>query len=328
LSGDSTHAPPACSVIIATVGRPDVLDRCLSALASANEIPHEAVVVDNTSGDPGTELVARRHGARCLTAVWTGLSGARNAGVRASTGQIVAFLDDDAAPTPGWLSALLAPFSDPMVMAVTGRVVPFEAEAEARRRMDLAIDQDLGTQARVVDRTTDRWFEICNFGGLGIGANMAFRRASPEVWPGFRESLGRGTPIQGAEEHNAFFELVRRGYRVAYTPQAIVEHRYPHTLPSIRRNHFRYLAGATAYATLLIVEEPGYRRRTLRYMFEAMLGRKRAWRLNEGPGARAVLPGAVRFVAYLCGPALYLLSLAWLRVSRLGAKFSAPPRLG
>jgi O-antigen biosynthesis protein len=315
-------------VVIATVGRPDVLDRCLSALASAGDVPYDAVVVDNTSGDPGTQLLARRHGARCLTAVWTGLSGARNAGIRASTGPIVAFLDDDAAPMPGWLAALLAPFADPMVMAVTGRVFPFKAEAEARLRMGIAVDQDLGPQARVVDRTTDRWFEICNFGGLGIGANMAFRRESFEVWPGFRESLGRGTPMQGGEEHNAFFELVRRGYRVAYTPQATVEHRYPHTLPSIRRNHFRYLAGATAYATLLVVEEPGYRRRTLRYMIEAMLGRKRAWRLNEGPHSRAVLPGAVRFLAYLCGPPLYVLSLAWVGASRLGARLSGLLRRG
>jgi O-antigen biosynthesis protein len=299
-----------------------VLDRCLSALASAGDVPHEIVVVDNTSGDRGTELVAQRHGARCLTAEWTGLSGARNAGIRASTGPIVAFLDDDAAPTPGWLTALLAPFADPMVMAVTGRVVPFKAEAEARRRMGIAVDQDLGQEARVVDRSTSRWFEICNFGGLGIGANMAFRRDSLEVWPGFRESLGRGTPMQGGEEHNAFFELVKGGYRVAYTPQATVKHRYPHTLPSIRRNHFRYLAGATAYATLLVVEEPGYRRQTLRYMIEAMLGRKRAWRLNEGRRATVVLPGALRFLAYLCGPPLYLLSLAWLRVSGLGARLT------
>jgi len=313
-------------VIVATIGRADLLDRCLSALSSSGEAPPEVIVVDNTSGDSSTEQVARRHGARLIIAAHTGLSGARNAGIRASKAPIVAFLDDDAAPKAGWLSAIQAPFADPLVMAVTGRVVPFEAEAEARRRMDIAIDQDLGPQARVVDRSTDHWFEICNFGGLGIGANMAFRHQSLEAWSGFRESLGRGTPMQGGEEHNAFFELVRRGYRVAYTPQAIVKHRYPHTLPSIRRNHFRYLAGATAYATLLIVEEPGFRQRTLRYVFGAMLGRKRAWRSNEGPRARVALPGVLRLLAYLCGPALYLLSPAWLRVSRLGANLSAPPR--
>jgi cellulose synthase/poly-beta-1,6-N-acetylglucosamine synthase-like glycosyltransferase len=309
-------------VIIATVGRPDVLDRCLSALATADNVPHETVVVDNTSGDPATQMVAQRHGARCLTAEWTGLSGARNAGIRASTGPIVAFLDDDAAPTPGWLSALLSPFADTRVMAVTGRVVSFEAEAEARRRVGIAIDQDLGPEPRVVSATTPDWFEICNFGGLGIGANMAFRRESLEIWPGFRESLGRGTPMQGGEEHNAFFELVRKGYKVAYAPEAVARHRYPHTLAAIRRTNFRYLAGAAAYATLLVVEEPRYRRRTLRYMFEALLGRKREWRLSERSGAGVVLPRAARLLAYLCGPPLYLLSLAWVRALGLGAKLS------
>jgi cellulose synthase/poly-beta-1,6-N-acetylglucosamine synthase-like glycosyltransferase len=299
-----------------------VLHRCLSAIEATGDVPYEVVVVDNTRGDTGTELVSRKHGALCIRAQWTGLSGARNAGMRASRGAIVAFLDDDAAPTPGWLSELLAPFEDPLVMAVTGRVLPFEAEAEARRRAGIEVEQDLGLSPRLVDQDTPEWFEICNFGGLGIGTNMALRRASLAVWPGFRESLGRGTPTQGGEEHNAFFDLVKRGYRVAYTPTAVVRHRYPHTARSIRRSQFRYLAGAAAYATLLIVEEPQHSRRTLRYLLEAALGRPRPWRTRNPAATRGVLPRWTLLAASLCGPPLYLLSLVWWRLSQLGGKIN------
>lgn len=313
-------------MVIPTVGRPDVLDRCLSAVATSADVAYEALVIDNTSGHSGTELVARKHGARYLTAGWTGLSGARNVGMRASAAPIVAFLDDDAAPKQGWPSALLIPFADPSVMAVAGRIVPFEAEAEARRRMDIVIDQDPGPEHRVVTRTTPGWFEICNFGGVGIGANMAFRRASLEIWPGFREYVGPGTPLMGADEHNAFFELVKRGYKVVYTPEAIAEHRYPHTLPSIRRNQFRYLAGTGAYATLLIVEEPRYRRQTIRYVLEAVMGRRREWRSSKTSRGSRILPRWLRLVAFLCGPLLYPLSLAWEGARRVGARVSRVTR--
>src|SRR5262249_23214368 len=52
-----------------------------------------------------------------------GLSLARNRGLGEARGPIVAYLDDDAVPRPGWLAALLAPYRDPHVVAVGGRIV-------------------------------------------------------------------------------------------------------------------------------------------------------------------------------------------------------------
>ena len=59
-----------------------------------------------------------------------GLSGARNTGVGAATGAVIAFLDDDAVAAPGWLASLLAPFDDPTVGCVGGRVEPAWGAAE------------------------------------------------------------------------------------------------------------------------------------------------------------------------------------------------------
>ena len=53
-----------------------------------------------------------------------GLSGARNTAVAAASGDVVVFLDDDAAARPGWLGALLAPYADPDVVAVGGVAHP------------------------------------------------------------------------------------------------------------------------------------------------------------------------------------------------------------
>jgi hypothetical protein len=53
----------------------------------------------------------------------------------------------------------------------------------------------------VVDRQTPAWFERANFGGIGDGGNMAFRRYAFAVWPGFDVRLGRGALLHGGEEH-------------------------------------------------------------------------------------------------------------------------------
>ena len=54
-----------------------------------------------------------------------GLSGARNTGVATASGDVVVFLDDDAAARPGWLRALLTPYADPEVVAVGGSAHPY-----------------------------------------------------------------------------------------------------------------------------------------------------------------------------------------------------------
>src|SRR5207253_3245738 len=122
---------PSCSLVIATRNRAELLDRCLRAVGSLTERPGEIIVVDNTDGDEETRLLAQDLGVRYLQAPSTGLSGARNTGARASSGEVVAFIDDDVVPREGWLPALCAPFNDPLVVAATGRIVPLQADAPA-----------------------------------------------------------------------------------------------------------------------------------------------------------------------------------------------------
>ena len=50
---------------------------------------------------------------------------------------------------------------------------------------------DCGDERRAVDRQEPAWFEMANFGGVGDGGNMAFRRRAFDIWPGFHERLGR-----------------------------------------------------------------------------------------------------------------------------------------
>jgi O-antigen biosynthesis protein len=307
---------PDCSVVVCTRYRAELLARCLGSLVQLEHPSYELIVVDNTRGDREVERVAADSGARYIVDSRIGLSRARNTGGRAADGRIIAYLDDDAVAEPAWLSRHTAAFEDPDLMATTGRILPVSLDAPAARVYEAAGGVDLGEVPSRVDRSTPGWFEIANFGGVGVGANMAFRRELFEGGWGFRESLGPGAGIPG-EEHYAFFTIIRAGHAIAYLPDAVVRHDYPTTMAALRRRSFRILQGSAAYMLMLLVEEPEFRRETLRYMWQARRGNRRTWRRGD---ARKRLGNRLQLFAAVCtGVPLYVHSSL-----TNGERFSAP----
>jgi cellulose synthase/poly-beta-1,6-N-acetylglucosamine synthase-like glycosyltransferase len=217
----------------------------------------DIIVVNSGGEDHRTREIANGYGARYLQEPLPGISRARNRGALASTADLVAFVDDDAVPQPGWLFALSAEFADPRVMAATGRIVLEAASAEPEvLRECAAYDKRRPDRHLVIDREHPDWRSLTNFGGLGDGANMAFRREAFDVWPGFDTRLGRGAAITGSEEHYAFFRLVSEGFRVSYSPSAVVTHPSAATGAELAANRRRDLFNSAAYVTLILVEHP------------------------------------------------------------------------
>lgn len=280
-----TERLPSCSVIICTRNRPELLDRCLTSLARLDYGQYEVVVVDNAPSDRRSQAVAERWGARYLVEPQVGLSHARNAGARACSSDIVMFTDDDAIPDSLWVSKLVRPFSDPNVVAVTGRVVPLTGEDGGAALPDQA--GDFGPAGICVRKDHPHWFEMAHFGGIGNGNNMAFRREVFARWSGFDTRLGRGAPVASGEEHRAFGELIERGGAVAYTPDAVVRHPVPFTTHERREQHLRAREDLAAYAVFLFVET-GHRWRVARYVAEAAVGVRRGWRFRT-----AVVPAGL-----------------------------------
>jgi hypothetical protein len=191
-------------------------------------------------------------------------------------------------------------------MGVGGKTIPLRIETESER---LFARVRGGAYNRptpiVVDRDTPDWFEVCGFGGIGAGCNMAVRRAAFEVWPGFHERTDRGTPVYGGGEQHAFFSLVSRGFRVSYTPDAVVRHPFPPTMDMLRGRYLRDLTASTAYFTMMLVEEREHRRSTIRYMWEAVRGKERTWRGDVIARPR-VVSRARSAIAMVLGPLKYI----------------------
>jgi hypothetical protein len=261
------------------------------------------IVVDNTAGERAIEDLAADAGARYVVEPREGASRARNAGSRAAQGEIIAYIDDDAVAEPTWLCTHTSALKDADLMATTGRIVPMSLDSSAARMYAAAGGEDLGEVPFRVDRTTPCWFEMANFGGVGLASNLALRRTLFEAGWGFPESLGPGGGVPG-EEHYAFFTIIRAGHAMAYLPDAIVHHPYPATIAALRRRRFWILQGAAAYMVMLLVEEPEYRRDTLRYMAQSIRGVRRPWRRGH---ADARLATRLQLLAAACtGPPLYV----------------------
>ncbi|NUT33980.1 MAG: glycosyltransferase [Hamadaea sp.] len=129
-------APFITVVIPSAMARPDLLLRCVERISRCAYPSFEIVVVDNRP-QPGPER-ARVHAelgtwARVVTEAVPGASAARNRGIAAARGEIVAFTDDDIDVDPGWLTAIAHRFAaDAATSAVTGWVFPAELETAAQ----------------------------------------------------------------------------------------------------------------------------------------------------------------------------------------------------
>ena len=146
----SRHRPAEVTVVIPVRDRHAELRRCLGGLAGGAS---RVIVVDDCSADPAAiAAIAAEYGARVVHRPVNGGPGAaRNTGLAAAATELVAFLDSDCVPAPGWLDRLLPHFADPAVGAVAPRIVPHEPGTSWLARYEGASSTlDMGARPGIV----------------------------------------------------------------------------------------------------------------------------------------------------------------------------------
>ncbi|WP_380056076.1 glycosyltransferase family 2 protein [Falsihalocynthiibacter sp. SS001] len=113
---------PATSVIIVSRERPDALVRCLIGVSQLDHPDYEVIVVADPAGLNAIATLPFAAQLKQIAFDKANISEARNLGLGAAAGDIVAFIDDDAVPEPSWLSRLAAPFLESDVAAAGGYV--------------------------------------------------------------------------------------------------------------------------------------------------------------------------------------------------------------
>ena len=247
------------SVVICTRDRPEQLVKCLQSLQNLSYSPQEIVIVDNAPiTDKTYQLVCDMPGVRYVKEPRPGLSVARNTGIRHSTGDIIAFTDDDVIVHPNWLVRIQQSFQQPEVMAVTGLVLPAELETEAQIIFEMGLGCLSGEyRTQIFDQA---FFQATKHAGvpvwrIGAGANMAFRRRAFELVGGFDERLGAGAS-GCSEDSELWYRILAEDWLCRYEPTAVVFHHHRQDLNGLNRQMYYYMRGHVA---ALLIQFARYR---------------------------------------------------------------------
>ena len=213
------------SVAVCTHNRAHLLAAAVAAaLPQTTALGGELLLVDNASTDAtpavAAALAARHPGVRVVHEPRLGLSAARNRALAETRAPIVAFLDDDAPPRPGWLAALLEAFDAPEVVCAGGRIaLAFDSSPPPWLSAALhgALSAyDLGAVPMAV-----RYGKAT----YPFGGNIAFRVEAARAAGGFSELIGlRGRHQLLHEETDLCYRLEHAGGLIRYAPAAVVDH--------------------------------------------------------------------------------------------------------
>ncbi len=301
-------AGPSASVVVATYNRPNHVRTCLEHLARQSVAPERTIVVDASpttatrdvvQGFPGVTYLRNDRGPGTTAT-------SRAVGLGEVTSDVVAFLDDDAYAAEDWLEQLVARYEDPGVGAVGGRALngqPGE-DSEGADRVGLLLDDGSLTGFFAADPGGD--VDVDHL----LGANMSMRREALESVGGIEDHYP-GTCLR--EETEPVLRLRLAGWRVVYTPDAVVEH-VAGPYAKGRRFDLRYTYYAQRNHVVLLARTVGVRdarfrrhlRTSVRQAGDELRYAGRAvgrLRTREGSAVRGVGNGILRSVTTLAGAA-------------------------
>lgn len=210
-------------IIVYTEERWDAIVRCLEGVDRLTLTPNEIfMAVDHNPAMfqrltnelsprfPSVQFINCTEGAN---GTWV-----RNIGIGAATSEIVAFIDDDAAPEPQWLEGLVAPFVEPDIHVVAGRVIPNWLGAKKAPRWFPP------EYLWIVGATWRGFGKVPSDVRNAIGASMAARRATLNLVNGFSSNISHAN-----DDTDLCLRIVKSipGARIRYAPDSIVNHEVP-----------------------------------------------------------------------------------------------------
>jgi len=203
----SLHTPwPRVSVVVCSFNGSRTIRQCLDGLQKVCYPDFEVIVVNDGSTD-GTGEIALQYNVRLIQTENRGLSSARNTGLAAATGEIVAYLDDDACPDPNWLSYLVDTFQKMNCAGVGGPNIPFPDDGDVAAC--IAHTQGRPTHVLLSDREAEHI----------PGCNMAFRKDCLQAIGGFDTQFR----VAG-DDVDVCWRLQNSGGKLGFSAAAMVWH--------------------------------------------------------------------------------------------------------
>jgi glycosyltransferase involved in cell wall biosynthesis len=197
---------------------PATLDAIAAAARAAPAVRLDLVVVDNGSQDDTAALLAAWRAQAPLPVTLLredrpGLAVARNAGIAAAGGTMLAFTDDDCRPAPGYVARLLAHYAQDRTPVLRGG------------RIELGDPRDLPYTIKT-DTTSAVYDGAAHPGGFIHGANMALHRDVIARVGRFDPEFGAGARFKAAEDTEYVYRAHRAGIRIEYVADCVVYHHH------------------------------------------------------------------------------------------------------
>jgi GT2 family glycosyltransferase/exo-beta-1,3-glucanase (GH17 family) len=197
---------PRISVVICSCNGARTIRDCFEGLLKLEYPDYEVIVVNDGSTDL-TAAIAHQYGFRAISTENRGLSSARNTGMEAATGEIIAYTDDDARPDPGWLRYLAATFTSGNYIGVGGPNIAPPGDGSIAE----CVANAPGGPLHVL--LSDREAEHIP------GCNMAFRKEALQAIGGFDPQYR----IAG-DDVDVCWRLQQQGWKLGFNPAAVVLH--------------------------------------------------------------------------------------------------------
>jgi mycofactocin system glycosyltransferase len=219
---------PLVSIVIPVYNRPAEIAECLASLKSLDypDDKMEVIVIDDASRDH-TAAEVRRFGVRLIVQPNNmGQSAARNAGVAAASGEIIAFLDSDCIAEKAWLRELVPYFQDPRVALVGGYVGAYYNEKRMDRYEQVCSALNMGADA-VLGRGEGSVFYVPT-------CNMLVRKEIYDQVGGLDETL------QVGEDVDLCWRMMQAKHHLFYIPRGRVLHKHRNRMLSGFLRRFDY----------------------------------------------------------------------------------------
>lgn len=200
---------PRVSVVVCSHNGSRTIGECCAGLQRLLYPNYEVIVVNDGSTDR-TAAICSAFGCKVITTPNRGLSHARNTGLEAATGEIVAYIDDDAYPDPHWLSYLVSTFLHPSGRRFAGVGGPNIPPPHDGLVAD-CVAHSPGGPVHVL--LTDRKAEHIP------GCNMAFRAPALRAIGGFDPQF-----CAAGDDVDVCWKLQKEGWSLGFSPAAVVWH--------------------------------------------------------------------------------------------------------
>jgi GT2 family glycosyltransferase len=228
---------PKVSVVVASYNGGRTLKTCLESLTHLNYPDYEVILVDDGSTDNTREIAEAYPNVRNIRQPNLGLSGARNTGINAATGEVVAFTDSDCRADEDWLHYLIGDLLNGGFAGIGGHnFLPPEDSSVAASVM-----VSPGGPSHVM--LTDREAEHVP------GCNMAFYKFA-------LLELGGFDPVfrKAGDDVDVCWRLLERGYKLGFSPAGFVWHYRRSTVAA----YLKQQAGYGEAEALLAHKHPEY----------------------------------------------------------------------